>query len=190
MSVTNKYGGEMKRKYIIPLFIMSIIFAGCQENGIRRMYHKMVANTIILPDSLARAYDREVEIVDGRFMSDSMLFVVYVDSTKCGTCFLENLRVYEPVYKLSQETSLFKLVILFSPSLRMPPLIEEYASRQGYPFPVYFDRGHTFSERNKLLPEDSRFHSFLLNKERYPVLIGDPTNPNILLLLKDYMLNL
>ena len=37
-----------------------------------------------------------------------------------------------------------------------------------FPYLVYVDYSGSFAETNMCIPEDNRFHSFLLNKEGHP----------------------
>lgn len=43
-----------------------------------------------------------------------------------------------------------------------------------FPYLVYVDYSGSFAETNMSIPEDNRFHSFLLNKEGRPVFVGNP----------------
>lgn len=43
-------------------------------------------------------------------------------------------------------------------------------------FPIYIDQYGEFRSLNPRIPDDKRFHSFLLNKNGYPIYVGNPLN--------------
>lgn len=43
-----------------------------------------------------------------------------------------------------------------------------------FPYPVYVDFNCSFRKLNTGIPEDVRFHSFLLDKNGHPVFVGNP----------------
>lgn len=45
-----------------------------------------------------------------------------------------------------------------------------------FKYTVFFDTNNSFEQLNPQLPNDELFHTFLINSENKPILIGSPTH--------------
>ena len=91
------------------------------------------------------------------------------------------------------EASLFKMVI-YNDSLECQL---EYDGamvdlmRLNYPYALYVDIDGSFEKANPGLPDDKRFHSFLLDRDGHPVFIGNPAaSEQLWMLFKEVLANL
>ena len=103
------------------------------------------------------------------------MLVVYIDSTKCSLCRVKSLFDYENLYREALDKNAFKLLVLFSPRIVDQPELIDYLVLYGPDFPIYIDVQRSFSERNTF-PEDYAFHTFLVDKDGFPVSVGDPVH--------------
>ena len=101
------------------------------------------------------------------------MLVVYIDSTECSLCRGKSLRDYGHFNTEALDKHAIQLRILFSPRIVDQPEMIDYLVLYGPDFPVYIDVQRSFSERN-IFPEDYAVHTFLLNEDGFPVLVGDP----------------
>ena len=44
----------------------------------------------------------------------------------------------------------------------------------NFPYPVYVDYSCSFRKLNSFIPDDTRFHSFVIDKNGKPVFVGNP----------------
>lgn len=58
-------------------------------------------------------------------------------------------------------------------SLRIKDVIKLLKFSQ-VPYPVYIDEAEQFTQLNSFLPEDTRYHTFLLDRNDCIVLVGNP----------------
>ena len=99
--------------------------------------------------------------------------VIYIDSTQCHKCRIDNLGDYNSLQSYCREKGV-NVVILFSPSGdNVSDLLEELLEAK-YIYPVFVDQYGVFAEMNPHIPPSLNFHAFLLNEEGFPIFVGDP----------------
>ena len=79
-----------------------------------------------------------------------------------------------PLYELSDSIGTFRIVTIFAPRQEEYDEVIRQLMVLDFPYPVYVDFDGSFRKANPCIPEDKRFHSFLLDKEGHPVFVGDP----------------
>ena len=101
--------------------------------------------------------------------------IVFIDSTECSKCRISNFIRYEPAFALSDSTRAFKMMLLLSVRKKDLAGILEHVELIDLPFPVFFDTDNAFRRDNPVVPDDTRFHSFLVGKDNVPIFVGDPS---------------
>ena len=122
----------------------------------------------------------QFEAVTGRNIGHEALedgtvsMVMYYDSTECSQCRISHLADCLPLYELADSIGVFRVVTIFAP--RQEEYNELMASlmKLDFPYPLYVDFDGSFCKANPGIPEDRRFHSFLLDRDGHPVFVGDP----------------
>jgi len=103
--------------------------------------------------------------------------VFWVDQKECSSCRIGQMFRYEHIVDYSSEADeRFVPVFVFSPA---KDKVEEVliALRYGeFAYPVLLDERGMFAAANPHIPADSRFHTFLLDRDGKVVLVGDPVN--------------
>ena len=101
------------------------------------------------------------------------VFIVYVSPDECSSCRISHLDKYEDLFLMAKSMD-FDVMIILSPTDDQIEYIQDQLIQSRFSHPVYLDSYSEFSGQNKI-PEDKRFHSFLINSDLYPVFVGDPT---------------
>lgn len=106
------------------------------------------------------------------FQQDAKI-LIYIDSLGCSPCKMElaawSLRLEEIDTMFPRPVLLF---MIDTPNMRE---VDMGLRAQGFAYPVFYDVEHCMALLNPALKE-SRFNTFLLNRENKVVLIGSPAN--------------
>lgn len=144
---------------------------GCGNRQIHRNLEELYRTAIRLPDTLERIAGGEP--ASGPLPTAAVRLVSYYPSDACTSCTINQLAKWEPVFELAGDGR-FLPVILFSPDERgYKNLLAELRFTLP-PYPVYVDREHAFESLNPAVPADSRYHTFLLDRNGRVVLVGNP----------------
>lgn len=97
--------------------------------------------------------------------------VVYMDTSECTTCQISRLYEWNGLMK-AMDTVDF-IFIVESDTVKMNELKFEVASC-GLLNEVYLDTAFVFRNHNTFLPDDTRLHTFLLDKDGCIIVVGNP----------------
>lgn len=101
--------------------------------------------------------------------------VVYMDSTQCQICRLNNIYRYIPYMEMDVQNDEFDFIIVLSPLKRNYNDIKHTLAAQKVVKEIYIDDNGDFIRNNPFISENPRFHTFLLDADNKIELIGDPT---------------
>jgi hypothetical protein len=156
---------------------LAVVFVSCGGGrGFQRQLEEFAREAIAVPGGMR-------QMVEGR---DSLVLdpgaglarlVVWVDSVTCSSCKMNRMFEYEDIIKLRDEVGEgFVPVFVFSPPrARMDEVLWSLELSQ-FGYPVFLDEEGAFFAANGHIPSDSRFHTFLLDRDGRVVLVGDPLN--------------
>lgn len=154
-------------------FILSFIFISCINDSIERDMKTFYESKISLP------FDRMIK-KDCSLYHDSVLdcytkLVKYVEVFDCSDCQINHLSSFDnDTYNSSLSKSISILYIVNIPhevdSLKLYSKLCEKRIRGT----VYIDTCNAFLQANPHIPDNSLFHTFVLNEKDSVVLIGDP----------------
>lgn len=159
----------------ILFFGLLVMTASCSQWRMKRQLEAFGKETILLPQDLV--------VVQEGVLTDSIdpgslrpvKLVLYFSPERCTSCLTGRLEEYERLFELS-ETTPYSPMLLFSPGTEeraYKTLLTDLRIRE-MAFPVYIDPKNEFRPLNPRLPEDIRFHVFLLDKHNRVVLVGNP----------------
>ncbi len=179
-----------KNLYLILSIIYSLFFFSCVESDkdrITRLVREMEGKEIVFPDDIIYTV-YGTDTVDYEIANSKYTIVSYIDSVGCTSCKLQLYRWREFVSEmdsLSDNQVSFRFV--FHPKDKKE-LIYLF-KRDKFDIPVWIDNVDNFSRMNKL-PENSVFHTFLLDNQCKVIGIGNPVdNPKIKELYHQIILN-
>ena len=160
------------------LIILSVFFTtSCKtEKGeLRLLLEEFEKTQIVLPSDMIMIKEGKICPYLKRDHKDMNTMVFYIGEGECSDCRISHLWDYSELFELSQETGTFEIMIIFSPIEEDISYVQDRILSTQFSYPVYLDIHSLFSELNKL-PDDIRFHTFLLDSDGYPILIGNPLN--------------
>lgn len=151
-----------------------VLLSSCQNGRMSRAAYKLAESTIQLPAELSLV-TAEGEIIDSVALEPIPKLVIFIDSTECRMCRISKLQIYHPLYELSKQQN-FQLMILVGgfdyDTIPISRIISDYYLE----IPVYIDKDDVFRKLNPVIPNDSRLHSFLIDKDNQVLFIGDPSS--------------
>ena len=163
----------MSRVRTLILVGLVLCLGSCSSHRIRKELESFLSQEVCFPSSLTRA-SKAFQGTDPILDSLPRL-VIYVDSTQCSSCCVGHLAEYIPLQEESVRSGRFVFAVILSPPAADYAHIEHLLDVYDYPLCVYLDKSHSFRKENSFVPDDVRFHSFLTDKSRHPVMVGDPT---------------
>mgnify|MGYP001150236507 CR=1 FL=1 len=172
----------MDRNYIklgfVTMLLMSIIMA-CNNN---ELYKEKV---LIMKSKPINVTKEKMQLVysgikDTIPQSDinktnNLLWVIYADSFVCSSCKLGELQFWnEFIYRTKKKYDNVDFCFIFSPKEEDKNMFMFTMKSLTFASSIYLDSLRTFPKNNPQIPKDHRFHTFLLDKNRNIILIGDP----------------
>ena len=100
--------------------------------------------------------------------------IVFVDSTECSRCRIDKLNRYHDYIALSEEKNTFNVLFLLSINKKSRDEVIEYLLLTEPDYPIYIDENNDFRSLNPSIPDDTRFHTILVNGKGKAILVGDP----------------
>ena len=92
---------------ILPIILLLVFAAaclsGCRDAETRRALRRMMGSTIVLPEKVTCVQNGEVFPMPEELRSRPKL-IVFVDSTECSKCRVNNFIRYESIMDLFQKT--------------------------------------------------------------------------------------
>ena len=163
----------MTKKLSLLLFFILMVLNGCGRFRFAGQMRSFMETSVVFPESMLVISDREVFFYKDSIRNPAL--VIYFDTTRCSICSIDRLYDKLPFVSKIDSLGLCDVKIVFSPT------DEEYADvlfaleRLRFPYPIYLDAKKEFRRKNKI-PEDNKLHTFLLDQNRRPVFIGDPSS--------------
>ncbi len=160
-----------KRALYFLLCVLIFVSCSTKKAQIRKDLLAFQNQEIVVPANF-------IEVCEGqlRLYSPDTLphFVVYVDSSFCSGCTIGRLHDYDGLYEMSRETGAFSVMMIFSPREEEFVTVMDDLVNCEYENAVLLDVGGAFAHQNPHIPQDARFHYFLLDGRGYPVFVGNP----------------
>ncbi|MBQ0149553.1 MAG: hypothetical protein MJZ04_04015 [Bacteroidales bacterium] len=162
----------MKKSLIGLLAAFIILAPGCERHKVKTSLQKMESEAIVFPDNLICIMDGEdVEPIIPPYPST---LVIYADSTECSKCRISNYFKYSDLMAHGKATRRYSVLFLISPPQSDRDPLLEYIRVLGLEYPIYIDYNNEFMKLNAHVPENSRFHTFMVDDQGKVLLVGDP----------------
>ena len=169
-------------RFVVFIYVFSASFISCGERAIiKRTMSEFVNTEVIIPNDLDCIYDRQITKINKDTLKP-LQFVIYYDSLECSACRVSHIVDIYPLYDMA-DTSSFSVITIFSPKNHEISDVKNQLKIANHPIPIYIDSEGTFSQYNKFIPSDHRFHYFLLNENNRPEFVGNPLSSTQLLKL-------
>ena len=144
-----------------------------EKHATRQLLKKMIGSTVVLPENVTCIQGGDSFPMPETLRTTSKL-IVFVDSTECSMCRIDKLVHYKDLFKMSQETGAFDVIILLSTRKSEYQSIYEHLVFSDQSFPVYLDDNNYFLSLNPFIPDRLSFHTLSVNDSNKVILVGDP----------------
>lgn len=171
----------MKRIIVILLcFLIGIIISACnrKKSELERLVLAFSKETITIPDGLVRVFDGVIGSAEIR--KDLPKMIYWFDSTQCSMCNAKRLNALDSLYVMSEETTPFDIMLVFSPEIKEAGKILETMSFYDLAHPVLVDMDQSFLRLNPAMEDYPFFHRFYVDKKGHPKFVGDPLSSDIM----------
>ena len=176
------------RRVLSLLFVLvcaATVLTGCNRFETRKILRKMIGSTVDLPEKMTCVQDGEVFPLPEELRSRPKL-IVFVDSTECSKCRIDNFVRYGSLFDLSRETGAFEIMFLLSTRRAEYRSIVNHLVESNPPYPVFLDSENKYRDDNPIIPDNSAMHTLTVDSDNRVLLVGDPIyNKSILSLFKD-----
>ena len=178
------------RNKILLFVSLSVLMTSCGEYGVSRHLRDFMDSTISIPNDIQVVSERHVHQVAASIIAGSKLVILY-DSLECSSCQVGHLYDYLWSYEKLDSIQSCQLMTIFSPRQEEYDEVVRQLMVLNFPYPIYVDMSGSFRKINKCIPDDKRFHSFLLDKNGKPVFVGNPmSGPRMMELFMEAVSNL
>ncbi|MFR7821802.1 MAG: hypothetical protein ACLU30_00215 [Odoribacter splanchnicus] len=158
-------------KYVLFICLTILLF-NCKNTDqayIQTIIQEWTNKKIIFPDDIqAKIVGRDTNC--NYLLLKPIKILVYVDSIGCTACKLNFYDWYQKINSLGKITD---LAFLFYVNTKNFKILTNAIKTEGFNYPVFYDTHNILAKTNHF-PKNSRFNTFLLDKENKVVLIGDP----------------
>ncbi len=174
--------------HLLLVFVVSVLTC-CNRFETRKILRKMIGSTVVLPEKFTCGQYGEVFPMPEELRMRPKL-IVYVDSTECSKCRIDNFIRYSSLFDLSRDAGAFEIVFLLSTRRSEYQSIIEHLVRSNPPYPVFLDSENQFRDKNPIIPDNNVMHTLTVNSNNRILLVGDPINNESIMNLFLDMFNL
>lgn len=161
---------------IIWMVALVVTIVSCANFKIEKDLKSFMKSQLKLTDDIFLIKDRNVLMCDSCF--NKPVLVMLYDSTDCSECQINHLYDKIGFYDAAEKSGHFKIMTIFSPKESEYDDIMNQLVLLNFPYPLYIDFNGSFQKENYCIPQDKRFHCFLLDVDGYPVFVGNPLYSN------------
>ena len=175
---------ENKRLFYITYLVSCVLlicFAGCNneqkkvENNLKRMTSQHISLGLNEMQCRRMPISRK---------SSSYKMVVYIDSTECTPCSLNKLRFWNPLINLAKRENIkIDYIFIVAPKPSEMDDINLELSVTDLQSSIYLDTAYVFRKRNSSIPNENKYHSFLLDKNDNICFVGNPIDNEKLMMV-------
>ena len=176
-----KYNDIGKRhiKWVFSTVLFIIGMSACNHNErYKETILKMTSRPVNLSkDKMELVYCDTKDSTTQSNMDETKeyLWVVYADSFVCSSCKLSELHYWnEFIYESKKMSDNVDFCFIFSPKKEDENTFMFTVRSLKFATSIYLDSSNSFHHNNPQIPNDQRFHTFLLNGDKKILLVGDP----------------
>ena len=155
---------------IIVLCFLAVALTGCKKARLRAQLKELMSSTIVLPEKITCVYNGDVFPMPDS-LRNSVKLIVFVDSTECNKCRIDNFVRYDDFFEAARITQSFNVFLMISPRKAERATIEDHLQNLMLPYPVYMDIEHRFTQIN---PRIKDFRAMTVDGSGRVLLVGDP----------------
>jgi hypothetical protein len=165
----------MNRFVYLFIFLMPIL--GCRNSNtsnIESTVSNLYGKKISIPTDSFQCYKGLKEYPINQEHSEYKL-VVFIDSTECSSCALENMHEWDSYVCLSDSLkNKFNIIFIISPKQGEVGNAKIKILSENFKHAIYIDAKSIFHKANPIIPANKIYHTFLLDAENKILLVGSP----------------
>lgn len=100
-------------------------------------------------------------------------YVMYVSKERCSTCIIDKLSLWNEMLELSRQKKLQVIFIIASSKDKIDEVRQSFYE-SGVEYSIMIDTCDAFMKYNPYIPQNSLFHTFLIDSQDSIKLVGDP----------------
>lgn len=160
---------------LFAMGICSVLFSGgCSSRRyVKDMMTAMIGYRIEFPDALTSVNADQMEDEALLSYDGKAKLVMFISPEECSTCRISKMYLADTLFRIKSYDDLVPVVIIRPDEARRDSIIEAIRFN-WFEFPVYEDKEGEFLKSNSVIPEDERFHTFLVGKDDRILLVGNP----------------
>ena len=158
-------------------FVLVCFFlCGCSQGQIKKEIRDIINATIQFPQQLNIVQQEKDSLISSSYIDQKNIKLVFYNGPQqCSTCSINRLKEDGKIFSLYQQNlNDLIIVVLYSPAYKEYKSLIANLKLDSLFFPVYVDIKSSFDQLNPIIPSDSRYHTFLLDKNNKVVLVGNP----------------
>ena len=160
------------------LGILCLLPSCGEKQQLRKALREFQAATITFPDKLSILENGHIK--DSITLQGGPRFVVYVSPEDCSSCRALHLADDSNLFDFAKKQSL-DLYIVFSTNPEDITSVLNDLILASHLYPLWIDSQGEFSRNNSaVIPNDKRFHYFLLDPKGHPVVVGNPAHSDMI----------
>lgn len=163
----------MKLNAIILIGCMVLSY-GCSRNLDKQLFVDLCESKVRIPTEMQVIKDGSLQNMSVEDLSNSVKLVLYYSSAECTSCVAGHFYELEWAFELYPKNKFFKPIVIMNPSENNYNDVVKLLRARPSIYPVYIDKINAFQSLNPHIPNDTRFHTLLLDKYDNVILIGDP----------------
>lgn len=158
---------------IIALLILIFSVACGNDGRIENTISRMKSIPVVIPiENMVRC---QRNFGQDTIPTCNFRMIVYTDQSKCSSCFIKHLSVWEKYLELERDGKVGFYFIIEVPKTEL----DYYRKQLKYSHmnhPVYFDVDTLFKSENPHLPNEEMYHVFLVDGNNKIVMVGNPVS--------------
>lgn len=170
-------------------FALIFLLCGCNSaSEIECIVRDMKSSSIYVDYSsfVCVKEGKQIDIDDG---SSDLRLIVYSDTSYCSPCHIKRMYEWDTIVSYERKR-VFSVDFIVGVKSEDFESVKEATASMALNHHIYIDTLNSFLNMNPCIPENSQFHTFLINKKGKILLIGNPLkNEKINSLLKKVISN-
>lgn len=155
--------------FFLWLALVLLFCGGCQKAKIADCF---IRQRIIFPSKFLVVENGSIRV--GYFEEDvSPKLVYFFGHTDCSECQIVKLTDLLPIFQKAETEGRFLPLIIFAPDAEHLESTLNALKKWTFPHSVYVSMENEWVKESGI-PEDPQYHTFLMNRDRLPVFVGNP----------------
>ena len=156
-------------------FVFILCVSCLNDSSLGEDVYQLKSNPILIDWNRMECIEDEFDTVSFHRDSAKLKLIVYVDSTRCSSCYVNTMYQWSDVFaKLQPYKGRAQILFIFSPSEYRRESFHLAVKGAHLGFPVYVDSMDVLLHDNPHIPSNKECHTFLLDERDSVILVGSP----------------